>query len=160
MSRRLCHSAVVQPCPDHLRKYVLAVAVLGSSLGFIDGTIITVAAQPIRASLGATFAEIQWVVNAYTLALSAFLLVGGAAGDRYGKRRVFAVGIVLFAAASVACGLAPSVETIAGRGEPRRERTLEEARVHAALDARRHEVPIIEAHTVVHGQSTSTVSPS
>ncbi|MEM7694938.1 MAG: DHA2 family efflux MFS transporter permease subunit [Pseudomonadota bacterium] len=99
-------------CPKHLRKYVLAVAVLGSSLGFIDGTIITVAAQPIRTALGASFGEVQWVVNAYTLTLSAFLLIGGAAGDRYGTRRVFAAGVALFTLASVLCGVAPNVEAL------------------------------------------------
>lgn len=99
-------------CPAPLRRYVLAVAILGSSLGFIDATIVTVAVQPIREGLGASFAAMQWVVNAYTLALSAFLLVGGAAGDRFGRARVFGWGMVLFAAASVACGLAPTVEVL------------------------------------------------
>ena len=111
ISRSLCQGEA-NPCPQHLRKYVLLVAVLGSSLGFIDGTIITVAIQPIRDALGTSFAAMQWVVNAYTLALSAFLLIGGAAGDRFGKRRIFAIGIVVFAAASVVCGLAPTVEIL------------------------------------------------
>lgn len=112
ISRSLCQGEDAQPCARHLRKYVLAVAVLGSAMGFIDGTIITVAVQPIRAAFGATFADIQWVVNGYTLALAAFLLVGGAAGDRYGKRRLFGLGIATFAAASMACALAPTVETL------------------------------------------------
>ncbi|WP_420394402.1 MFS transporter [Acuticoccus sp.] len=112
IARSMCQGEADASCPRHLRKYVLGVAVLGSSLGFIDGTIITVAVQPIREGLGASFAAVQWVVNGYTLTLAAFLLIGGAAGDRFGKRRVFAAGITLFAVASVACAMAPSVEAL------------------------------------------------
>lgn len=111
LTRSLCRGPAT-PCPVHLRKYVLAVAVMGSALGFIDGTIITVAVKPMREALGTSFAAMQWVVNGYTLALSAFLLVGGAAGDRFGKRRVFAAGIALFALASAACALAPTAGTL------------------------------------------------
>ncbi|MEM9222911.1 MAG: DHA2 family efflux MFS transporter permease subunit [Pseudomonadota bacterium] len=101
-------------CPKPLRKFVLTVAVLGSSLGFIDGTIITVAIQPIRAGLSASFSQLQWVVNAYTLALTAFLLVGGAAGDRFGRRKIFGGGVTVFAIASAVCGVAPTVEILIG----------------------------------------------
>lgn len=101
-------------CPPKPRRSVLAVAILGSSLGFIDSTIVTVALGPIRESLGASFAAMQWVVNGYTLPLAAFLLVGGAAGDRYGRARVFGAGMVLFAAASALCGLAPTAEFLIG----------------------------------------------
>lgn len=104
-------------CPPARRKYVLTVAILGSSLGFIDGTIVTVAIQAIREGFGASFGAALWVVHGYTLALSAFLLVGGAAGDRFGQRRVFAAGISVFALASAACAFAPKVEVlIAARG--------------------------------------------
>ncbi|MEM8855242.1 MAG: MFS transporter [Pseudomonadota bacterium] len=111
ITQSLCRGEAT-PCPKPLRKYVLAVAILGSSLGFIDGTIITVALAPIRDSLDAPFSAMQWVVNAYTLALSAFLLTGGAAGDMFGKRRIFAIGIAVFAAASMLCAIAPTVETL------------------------------------------------
>jgi EmrB/QacA subfamily drug resistance transporter len=112
ISESLARGHVAKPCPPALRPYVLAVAVLGSSLGFIDGTVITVVAQPIREATGASFAATMWVVNAYTLAMSSFLLVGGAAGDRFGKRRVFGAGILVFAVSSALCGLAPSVEAL------------------------------------------------
>ena len=100
--------AVVHHCPRADRPYVLVVAVLASSLGFIDGSVVSVAIPAIRASLGADFVEVQWVANAYTLLLSSLILVGGAAGDRFGQRDVFAAGIGLFMAASLACAFAGS----------------------------------------------------
>jgi EmrB/QacA subfamily drug resistance transporter len=89
--------------------WVLAATIIGSSLAFIDGTVVSVALPAIAREFGATGAEVQWVVEAYALFLSSLLLVGGSLGDRFGRRRVYAVGIALFTAASVACGLAPSV---------------------------------------------------
>ena len=106
----LCPQARAAGCPPALRKYVLLAAILGSSLGFIDGTIITVAIQAIRDAFDASFGAVIWVANGYTLALSAFLLVGGAAGDRIGQRRVFGAGIVVIAAATALCAVAPTVE--------------------------------------------------
>jgi EmrB/QacA subfamily drug resistance transporter len=87
-------------------RYVLAATILASGMAFMDGSIITVGLPAIRASLGASFAEVQWTSNAYTLTLAAFTLLGGAAGDAYGLRRVFMLGIALFGLASAACGLA------------------------------------------------------
>src|SRR3989442_7314556 len=89
--------------------WVLAATILGSSLAFIDGTVVSVALPAIARELGAAGADVQWVVEAYALFLSALLLVGGSMGDRFGRRRVYASGIALFAAASTACGLAASV---------------------------------------------------
>ena len=89
--------------------WVLAATIIGSSLAFIDGTVVTVALPAIAREFDATGAEVQWVVEAYALFLSALLLVGGALGDRYGRRRVYALGIILFTIASVACAFAPSV---------------------------------------------------
>jgi EmrB/QacA subfamily drug resistance transporter len=86
---------------------VLAAAILGSSMAFIDGSVVNVALPAIQAELGTSVSGAQWVVNAYMLMLSALILVGGAAGDRFGRRRVFALGVTGFTAASVACGLAP-----------------------------------------------------
>jgi len=84
---------------------VLAATILGSSMAFADGSIVTVAIPRMREALDASLAEMQWVANGYTLILSAFLLLGGAAGDRYGLRRVYGLGVGLFALASFACAL-------------------------------------------------------
>lgn len=96
--------------------WVLAATVLGSGMEFIDGTVVNVALPALQQGLGATGAQVQWVVEAYALFLSALLLVGGALGDRLGARRVFVAGVALFAAASVWCGLAPGIgQLIAAR---------------------------------------------
>jgi EmrB/QacA subfamily drug resistance transporter len=99
-----------------LQSRVLTATIVGSSMAFADGSIVTVAIPKMRAALDASLAEMQWVANGYTLVLSAFLLLGGAAGDRYGLRRVYALGIALFAIASLACALsADSTELILAR---------------------------------------------
>ncbi len=98
------------------KRWILAATVLGSSLTFIDGSALGVALPAIQADLGAGPAAVQWVSNAYLLTLGALVLIGGAAGDRFGRRRVFLIGVGVFAVASMACGLAPTVELlIAGR---------------------------------------------
>ena len=88
-----------------LQSRVLTATIIGSGMAFADGSIVTVAIPKMRAALGASLAEMQWVANGYTLILSAFLLLGGAAGDRYGLRRVYALGVTLFALASLGCAL-------------------------------------------------------
>src|SRR2546425_13216638 len=96
--------------------WVLAATILGSSLAFIDGTVVSVALPAIAREFGAAGADVQWIVESYALFLSALLLVGGSLGDHFGRRRVYAIGIVLFALASIVSGLAPSVtELVAGR---------------------------------------------
>lgn len=90
-------------------RWVLAATIIGSSMAFIDGTAVTVVLPVLQTELNATVAGLQWVVEAYTLFLAALILVGGALGDRFGRRRVFGIGVALFAAASVWCGLAPGV---------------------------------------------------
>ncbi|MFN4211850.1 MAG: MFS transporter, partial [Devosia sp.] len=90
------------------RPFVLVAAILASSMGFIDGSVISIAIPAIRADLGATLAEAQWVSNGYLLFLSALMLLGGAAGDRFGLRTVFGLGIVIFVGASILCALAPT----------------------------------------------------
>ncbi len=90
-------------------RWVLAATVLGSALAFIDATIITIALPAIGAEFGASTADLQWTVNGYGLTLAAFLLLGGSLGDRFGRRRVFLVGVVWFAVASLGCALAPGV---------------------------------------------------
>ncbi len=78
-------------------------------MAFIDGTVVNVALPTLQRDLGATQAGVQWVVQAYALFLAALILVGGSLGDRFGRRRIFALGVVIFTAASVACGLAQDV---------------------------------------------------
>jgi EmrB/QacA subfamily drug resistance transporter len=95
-------------CAERAKPWVLAATILGSSLAFIDGSVVNVALPAIQADLAASVAGAQWVVNAYTLLLGALMLIGGAAGDRFGRHRVFAAGVALFTAASIACGLVPS----------------------------------------------------
>lgn len=90
-------------------RLVLLATVLGSALVFIDGTVVVIALPRIAEDLGATTADLQWTVNAYGLTLAAFLLLGGSLGDRLGRRRVFLIGTVWFALASLACALAPGV---------------------------------------------------
>ena len=92
--------------------WVLAAAILGSSLAFIDGTVVNVALPSLQTNLNATAMGIQWVVEAYSLFLSALLLVGGSLGDHYGRRRIFNIGVVVFAIASAACGLAMNINQL------------------------------------------------
>ena len=87
---------------------VLAATVLGSGMALLDGTVVNVALRSIGADLGASVTELQWVVNAYLLALASLILVGGALGDRFGRRRVYLVGVTWFAAASLLCAVAQS----------------------------------------------------
>src|SRR4051794_20831505 len=93
-------------------RWVLATTVLGSGLAMIDGTVVNVALERIGTDLGAGFADLQWTVNAYTLALAALILLGGSLGDHFGRRRVFLIGVVWFALASLMCGLAPNINTL------------------------------------------------
>lgn len=101
---RSCEAAV--SCSRSVGRWVLAATILGSSMAFVDGTVVNVALPVFQDELGATVSEVQWIVESYALFLAALLLVGGALGDRLGRRRVYAVGIFLFAVSSIACGLA------------------------------------------------------
>ncbi len=94
-------------------RWVLLATVLGSGLAFLDATVVNVALPAIGADLDAGISGLQWTVNAYTLTLAALILLGGSLGDRFGRRRVFVVGVVWFALASLACGLAPNVMWLA-----------------------------------------------
>jgi EmrB/QacA subfamily drug resistance transporter len=89
--------------------WVLAATILGSSLAFIDGTVVNVALPSIQRALNATVSDAQWVVESYALFLAALILLGGAMGDFYGRRLVFTIGVFLFAAASAWCGFAPDI---------------------------------------------------
>jgi EmrB/QacA subfamily drug resistance transporter len=97
--------------------WILAATILGSSMAFIDGTVVNVALPALQSALHATLADVQWVVESYALFLAALLLIGGSLGDRYGRRKIFAAGVVLFSAASAWCGLAPDIrQLIIARG--------------------------------------------
>ena len=89
--------------------WVLVAAILGSSMAFIDGTVVNVALPSIQHALNATVAGAQWVVESYALFLAALILLGGAAGDLYGRRRMYTTGVIIFAAASAWCGFAPDI---------------------------------------------------
>jgi EmrB/QacA subfamily drug resistance transporter len=102
----------VSPCPPTTAPWVLAATILASSMAFIDGTVVNVALPALQRELNASLADVQWVVEAYALFLAALLLVGGAAGDRFGRRLVFLLGVALFAVSSVWCGLAGSVREL------------------------------------------------
>ena len=103
--------------PKRDPRWTLAASILASSLSFVDGSVLNVALPAIRASYEAGAAEAQWVVNAYLLPLSALLLLGGALGDHFGRRRLLVIGTAVFAAASLVCALAPSLEALlAARG--------------------------------------------
>lgn len=108
--RQPCDEAILlsapsdQPCIEG-QHWVLAATILGSSMAFIDGTVVNVALPALQSSLHATVVDVQWVVESYGLFLSALVLIGGAIGDLIGRRRMFLIGVGVFAAASVACGL-------------------------------------------------------
>ncbi|WP_406261520.1 DHA2 family efflux MFS transporter permease subunit [Actinacidiphila glaucinigra] len=95
-------------------RWVLAAVVLGSGMTLLDGTVVNVALPTIGKDLGATLAGLQWTINAYTLTLAALILLGGSLGDRFGRRKLFMIGTVWFALASLLCGIAPSIEMLIG----------------------------------------------
>lgn len=100
------------PCTPNQGRWILVATVLGSSIAFIDGSVVNVALPALQNDLGATAAQAQWVVVSYTLVLASLMLLGGTLGDRYGRRRIFAGGVALFAAGAVWCGLAPNIELL------------------------------------------------
>ncbi|HEX3681763.1 MAG TPA: MFS transporter [Bryobacteraceae bacterium] len=113
-------AAIVAALPGRSPKgcgpWVLAATILGSSMVFIDGTVVNVALPALQSALGATVSEVQWVIESYALLLAALLLLGGSLGDLYGRRKIFAVGIALFTIASGWCGVAPNItQLIAAR---------------------------------------------
>ena len=99
-------------CAEKSRPWVLVATILGSSMAFIDGTVVNVALPALQSSLHATLVDVQWVVESYGLLLSALILVGGALGDSLGRRRMFLLGVAVFAAASAGCGLSSNIRTL------------------------------------------------
>ena len=97
------------PCMASARPWILVATILGSSMAFIDATVVNVAIPTLQTAFHATVVDAQWVVESYGLFLSSLILTGGALGDLFGRRRVFLIGVGVFAAASAACGLAPNI---------------------------------------------------
>jgi EmrB/QacA subfamily drug resistance transporter len=114
-----CEAGVVRATPvfhaalsQRRKRLTLAATILGSSMAFVDGSVVNIALPAIQQALHANAASTQWIVNAYLLLLGALVLVGGAAADLYGRRRIFLVGIALFTTASIACGLSPNISAL------------------------------------------------
>jgi EmrB/QacA subfamily drug resistance transporter len=103
---------VAEACTDGARRWTLVAAILGSGMAFADGTIVNVALPAIQRAMGANAADAQWVIESYALLVSALLLVGGVLGDRFGRRRAFAMGAIIFTLASLACAAAPGIATL------------------------------------------------
>jgi hypothetical protein len=107
-----CDEAVIRsagagvPCGAEARTWILAATILGSSMAFIDSTVVNVALPAVQASFHTTVVDVQWVVESYGLFLGALILVGGSLGDRFGRRLIFVVGVAIFAIASAVCGIA------------------------------------------------------
>jgi EmrB/QacA subfamily drug resistance transporter len=99
----------IAPCASVSEPWILAATILGSSMAFIDGTVVNVALPALQKNFNATVGDVQWVVESYALFLAALLLAGGSMGDRFGRRRIFCSGVALFALASIGCGLAEGV---------------------------------------------------
>src|ERR1700693_5575978 len=112
IARLPCDEAAIlaRPCEHPATtngSWILAATILGSSMAFIDGTVVNVALPALQSALHATLADVQWVVESYALFLAALLLIGGSLGDQYGRRKIFAAGVVIFSVASAWGGLAP-----------------------------------------------------
>src|SRR5438445_9367217 len=97
------------PCMEAAAPWILTATILASSMAFIDSTVVNVALPALQRSLGAIVVDVQWVVESYGLFLGALILVGGALGDLFGRRRVFLAGVAIFALASIGCGLAQRI---------------------------------------------------
>src|ERR1700747_2252164 len=110
-----CDEAVVPsanadvPCTGQARMWILAATILGSSMAFIDSTVVNVALPALQASFRASVVDVQWVVESHGLFLAALILVGGSLGDLLGRRFVFLTGVTIFAAASAACGFSSTI---------------------------------------------------
>src|SRR4029077_15554983 len=102
-------SPAAAPCAPRAEPWILAAAILGSSMALIDGTAVNVALPALQQNLHATSVDAQWVVESYALFLAALLLVGGSMGDRFGRRLIFCSGVALFALASAWCGAARGI---------------------------------------------------
>jgi EmrB/QacA subfamily drug resistance transporter len=114
-----CDAGVIRATPtfpvaqsQKRKRLTLAATILGSSMAFIDGSVVNIALPTIQQALHADAVSTQWIVNAYLLLLGALVLVGGSAADLYGRRRIFLLGVAIFTMASIACGLAPNISAL------------------------------------------------
>ena len=113
-----CDAAVIEsgrlaaPCAKRAEPWILAAAILGSSMAFIDGTVVNVALPALQKNLNATVIDVQWVIEGYGLLLSALILVGGSMGDLFGRRRMFLAGVAIFAIASAGCGFVQTIHQL------------------------------------------------
>jgi EmrB/QacA subfamily drug resistance transporter len=114
-----CDAGIIRATPaasaalsQRRKQLTLAATILGSSLAFIDGSVVNIALPAIQQALHADAVSTQWIVNAYLLLLGALVLVGGSAADLYGRRRIFLLGIAIFTSASIACGLSPDITVL------------------------------------------------
>src|ERR1700729_492945 len=116
--RTPCDEAVMRsagakvPSGAAARTWILVATILGSSMAFIDSTVVNVALPALQASFHATVVDVQWIVESYGLLLAALILVGGSLGDLFGRRLFFVIGVVIFAAASAGCGLASNIHQL------------------------------------------------
>src|SRR5580704_11703869 len=110
-----CDEAVIRserveaPCDAKAGAWILAATIIGSSMAFIDSTVVNVALPALQSSFQATVVDVQWVVESYGLFLAALILVGGSLGDVFGRRLLFLLGVAVFALASAYCGIAPNI---------------------------------------------------
>src|SRR5947208_12514364 len=113
-----CDEAVIRsgtrsaPPKTESRSWILAATIVGSSMAFIDGTVVNVALPALQSSLHATVVDVQWVVESYGLFLSSLVLVGGALGDSLGRRKMFLLGVLGFAVASAGCGSSSGIKSL------------------------------------------------
>ena len=118
-TRPPCDAGVIQATPafdaalsPSCKWLTLTTTIVGSSMAFIDGSVVNIALPAIQQALHADAAATQWIVNAYLLLLGALVLIGGSAADLYGRRRIFILGVAVFTAASIACGLSPNIAVL------------------------------------------------
>jgi EmrB/QacA subfamily drug resistance transporter len=118
-TRPPCDTGIIRATPvfhsglsEKRKRLTLAATILGSSMAFIDGSVVNIALPAIQQALHADAGSTQWIVTGYLLMLGALVLVGGSAADLYGRRRIFLLGIAVFTGASVACGLSPNIELL------------------------------------------------
>src|SRR5437588_7891175 len=113
-----CDEAVIRsgdvgaPCAAEAKTWILAATIIGSSMAFIDSTVVNVALPALQVSFHATVVDVQWVIESYGLLLAALILVGGSLGDLFGRRLIFMLGGATFAAASVVCGAASNIQQL------------------------------------------------
>ena len=100
------------PVSKKVARWVLLATILGSGMAFIDSTAMNVVIPVLQSELNATIPQVQWIIEAYALFMSSLMLLGGALGDKFGRKRIFSLGIILFTGASIWCGLSPSTSQL------------------------------------------------